>query len=123
MTEFSAQRFIGLEPPGENGIDCAILRLTHPAPPEVGFTLLSVIERRDMRKDDLSIYGSLEPHQPGTHVAASLSGNVAVGWTQINIEGQARDGLVRTDQIDRTQQPSAPQSTHWRHSPRHRYRY
>lgn len=83
-------RVIGWEPPGENGIDCAILRLTHPSPPEVGFTLLSVIERRDMRKDDLSVYGSLEPHHPGTHVSASLSGNVAVGWTQLNIEGQGR---------------------------------
>lgn len=80
-------RLIDWSPPGQAGLDCAVMELLEPAPRDVGISVLSVVPNEDVFEDTLSVYGSLGPGQPGAHITAVLQGYVGAQWSQLNVSG------------------------------------
>ncbi len=81
-------RLVGWSSPGRKGLDCVVLRLDKPAPEGVNRTILSLVPPQDMINADLSIYGSLAPGHPGTHLNARLLGEVGAQWNQLDVRGR-----------------------------------
>lgn len=92
-TETRNARVLDWSPPGKDGLDCAVLELTEPAPPDAGRTIMAIVRPEDTEGNELSVYGSLAPDHPGAHLAAQILGEVGMRWSQLDVKG--RFGIQR----------------------------
>ncbi len=87
-THIRKARVLDWSPPGKDGLDCAVLELEEPAPPDAGRTMLAVVRPEDSEGNELSVYGSLAPNHPGAHLSAQLLGEVGARWSQLDVKGR-----------------------------------
>lgn len=87
-TETRHARVIRWSPPTGDGIDCVVLKLTEPAPENVGRTILTLVRPEDTEDNKLTVYRSRARDDPGAHVPARLMGEVGAQWNHLEVQGK-----------------------------------